>query len=68
MRGSRFGSTSEGAIATKPAGGGQGQYRLGQNADVNVTPFVDVMLVLLIIFMAAAPLAATAMNIDLPPR
>ncbi|MGH6977908.1 MAG: biopolymer transporter ExbD, partial [Brevundimonas sp.] len=28
-----------------------------QNADINVTPFVDIMLVMLIIFMVAAPLA-----------
>ena len=54
-------------MAAKLAGGGKGGYELGQNADINVTPFVDVMPVLLIIFMAAAPLAATAMSIDLPP-
>jgi biopolymer transport protein ExbD len=54
-------------MAAKLAGGGQGKYKLGQNADINVTPFVDVMLVLLIIFMVAAPLATTALQIDLPP-
>jgi biopolymer transport protein ExbD len=54
-------------MAAKLAGGGKGQYELGQNADINVTPFVDVMLVLLIIFMVAAPLATTALKIDLPP-
>ena len=55
-------------MAAKLAGGGKkGGYELGQNADINVTPFVDVMLVLLIIFMVAAPLATTAIKIDLPP-
>jgi len=36
-------------------------------ADINVTPFVDVMLVLLIIFMVAAPLAAVTVKVNLPP-
>ena len=54
-------------MAAKLAGGGKGRYELGQNADINVTPFVDVMLVLLIIFMVAAPMATTALKIDLPP-
>jgi biopolymer transport protein ExbD len=54
-------------MAAKLAGKGKGGYDLGQNADINVTPFVDVMLVLLIIFMVAAPLATTAIKIDLPP-
>jgi biopolymer transport protein TolR len=35
-------------------------------AEINVTPFVDVMLVLLIIFMVTAPLLATGVPIDLP--
>ncbi len=35
------------------------------NAEVNVTPFVDVMLVLLIVFMVAAPLATVSVPIDL---
>lgn len=34
--------------------------------EINVTPFVDVMLVLLIIFMVAAPLATVDVNVDLP--
>jgi biopolymer transport protein ExbD len=54
-------------MAARLAGGGKGRYELGQNADINVTPFVDVMLVLLIIFMVAAPMATTAIKIDLPP-
>jgi biopolymer transport protein ExbD len=54
-------------MAAKLSGGGGGRYELGQNADINVTPFVDVMLVLLIIFMVAAPLATVAIKLDLPP-
>ena len=34
--------------------------------DINVTPFIDVILVLLIIFMVAAPLATVDVNVDLP--
>jgi biopolymer transport protein ExbD len=34
--------------------------------EINVTPFIDVMLVLLIIFMVAAPLATVDLPIDLP--
>ncbi|MGA2952464.1 MAG: biopolymer transporter ExbD [Caulobacteraceae bacterium] len=34
---------------------------------MNVTPFVDVMLVLLIIFMVVAPLATVSISLDLPP-
>jgi biopolymer transport protein ExbD len=37
------------------------------NSDMNVTPFVDVMLVLLIIFMVSAPLATVSIRLDLPP-
>lgn len=35
-------------------------------SDINVTPFIDVMLVLLIIFMVAAPLATVDIRVDLP--
>eukprot|EP01031_Cornospumella_fuschlensis_P041862 gene41862-51101_t len=35
-------------------------------AEINVTPFVDVMLVLLIIFMVAAPMMTTGVPVDLP--
>lgn len=48
-------------------GGGGNKYDLGQNSEINVTPFVDVMLVLLIIFMVAAPLATVSIAVDLPP-
>ena len=39
---------------------------LVENHEINVTPFIDVMLVLLIIFMVAAPLATVDIPIDLP--
>jgi biopolymer transport protein ExbD len=48
-------------------GGGKGRFDLNQNRDINVTPFVDVMLVLLIIFMVTAPLATVSIKIDIPP-
>ena len=35
-------------------------------SEINVTPFVDVMLVLLIIFMVTAPMLVTGVNVDLP--
>jgi biopolymer transport protein TolR len=38
----------------------------GPIADINMTPFIDVMLVLLIIFMIAAPLLASGVPVDLP--
>jgi biopolymer transport protein ExbD len=41
-------------------------YAIRQNADINVTPFVDVMLVLLIIFMVALPVSTVAVKVDLP--
>jgi biopolymer transport protein ExbD len=47
--------------------GGGGRFDLKQNSDINVTPFVDVMLVLLIIFMVSAPLATVSIKVDLPP-
>jgi biopolymer transport protein ExbD len=39
---------------------------LPENHEINVTPFIDVMLVLLIIFMVAAPLATVSVPVDLP--
>src|SRR5947207_13278968 len=39
---------------------------LVENHEINVTPFIDVMLVLLIIFMVAAPLATVDLGVDLP--
>jgi biopolymer transport protein ExbD len=39
----------------------------GEMHEINVTPFIDVMLVLLIIFMVAAPLATVDVKVNLPP-
>lgn len=39
---------------------------LPENHEINVTPFIDVMLVLLIIFMIAAPLATVSVPLELP--
>ena len=47
-------------------GSGDDKYHEEANATINVTPFVDVMLVLLIIFMVAAPLATVDLGVDLP--
>ena len=58
-----------GSVASGGGGGrrrGRGQPRYRAMADINMTPFIDVMLVLLIIFMVAAPLLATGVPIDLP--
>ncbi len=46
--------------------GPEGDGGRGMMAEINVTPFVDVMLVLLIIFMVTAPLMTTGMNVELP--
>ena len=55
-------------MAAKLSGPASGsKFELGQNSDINVTPFVDVMLVLLIIFMVTAPLATLSIKLDLPP-
>jgi biopolymer transport protein ExbD/biopolymer transport protein TolR len=43
------------------------RHAFQQNAEMNITPFVDVMLVLLIIFMVAAPIATVSVPVDLPP-
>ncbi|MBY6242679.1 biopolymer transporter ExbD [Methylosinus sp. Sm6] len=56
------------AAAGRKGGGRRrrGTPRYGAMADINMTPFIDVMLVLLIIFMVAAPLLATGVAVDLP--
>ncbi|GEC55543.1 biopolymer transport protein TolR [Bradyrhizobium japonicum] len=57
-------------MAMSMAGSGGGRRRRGGRkpvmAEINVTPMVDVMLVLLIIFMVAAPLMTSNIDIDLP--
>ena len=54
-------------MASRKSGRGRrGAPRYRPMADINMTPFIDVMLVLLIIFMVAAPLLATGVPIDLP--
>jgi biopolymer transport protein ExbD len=54
-------------MGAKLGGGGSSRFNLGQNSDINVTPFVDVMLVLLIIFMVSIPAATVSIKLDLPP-
>ncbi|WP_309085031.1 protein TolR [Chelativorans sp.] len=58
-----------GMSVASPRNGGNGRRRGRRHAlmsEINVTPFVDVMLVLLIIFMVAAPLLTVGVPIDLP--
>jgi len=52
-------------MAAKIKAGGAGN-QVEANSDINVTPFVDIMLVLLIIFMVAAPLASVSVPVELP--
>ncbi len=58
------------AIQSKNAGGGtrrgRRRSRARPMAEINVTPFVDVMLVLLIVFMVAAPLLTVGVPVELP--
>lgn len=54
-------------IAVRKSGRGRrGVPRYRAMAEINMTPFIDIILVLLIIFMVAAPLLATGVAIDLP--
>jgi biopolymer transport protein ExbD len=55
-------------MGAKLAGASASKFNLGQNSDINVTPFVDVMLVMLIIFMVAAPMATVSIPLNLPPN
>jgi biopolymer transport protein TolR len=50
-------------MALSMGGGGRGR---GAFTEINVTPMVDVMLVLLIVFMVTAPLLTSGLHIDLP--
>jgi biopolymer transport protein TolR len=53
-------------VASSSGGGSRRSRRKSVMAEINVTPMVDVMLVLLIIFMVAAPLMTSNIDIDLP--
>ena len=59
-----------GGVMKKGGGGGGGRRRRRGGAmpmsEINITPFVDVMLVLLIIFMVAAPLLTVGVPVELP--
>ncbi len=48
-------------------GGSHKRGSFDSNADMNVIPFIDILLVLLIIFMVAAPPPTTDVKVDLPP-
>ncbi|MEI4261270.1 protein TolR [Roseovarius sp. D0-M9] len=59
-----------GVVQNSGGGGGnrrrRGRSRVRPMSEINVTPFVDVMLVLLIIFMVAAPLMTVGVPVELP--
>lgn len=50
----------------KPSGGRRRSNRQAAFSEINVTPMVDVMLVLLVIFMVAAPMMTSGVTVDLP--
>ncbi|MFV3075860.1 ExbD/TolR family protein [Niveispirillum fermenti] len=54
------------SLSGKQAGRGRRRSRRAAMSDINVTPFVDVMLVLLIVFMVAAPLLTAGIPVNLP--
>ena len=54
------------AVAIRTDAGRRGRGRRPPMSDINVTPMVDVMLVLLVIFMVAAPLLTVGVPINLP--
>lgn len=55
-----------GAGVRSRSGGRRGSRRNARMSEINVTPFVDVMLVLLIVFMVAAPLLTVGVPVKLP--
>jgi biopolymer transport protein TolR len=55
-----------GSIVSMPTVSGRRGRRRAVMSEINVTPFVDVMLVLLIVFMVSAPLLTVGVPIDLP--
>jgi biopolymer transport protein TolR len=60
-RGSSLGGSAMSMLAARRQAGGNGTL-----SEINVTPFVDVVLVLLIIFMITAPMLMRAMDVSLP--
>lgn len=54
------------AAVRRVESGRRGRRRIRPMAEINVTPFVDVMLVLLIVFMVTAPLLTVGVPVDLP--
>lgn len=54
-------------MAAKIGGSGGDKHTIEQTADINITPFIDILLVLMIIFMVAAPMATVSIRLDLPP-
>ena len=55
-----------GMSASSGGGGSRRRRSRNQMSEINVTPLVDVMLVLLIIFMVTAPMITAGVNVDLP--
>jgi len=54
-------------MGAKLSGGGGSKFQIEQNSDINVTPFVDIMLVLLIIFMVTSSVTfQTGLEVDIP--
>ena len=53
-------------VASQGMRSARGRRRRNKMSDINVTPMVDVMLVLLIVFMIAAPLLTVGVEVDLP--
>ena len=54
------------SVRGRATGGRRGSRRSARMSEINVTPFVDVMLVLLIVFMVAAPLLTVGVPVKLP--
>lgn len=54
------------AMSSAPSRRGSGRGKSRRMADINITPMVDVMLVLLVIFMVTAPMMTTGIPLDLP--